>query len=125
MNKSDIEPAGRAPVWPLAVQSRGEMTAPGAWGQQTYGASKPLDLNLATLWRIVMEWRWLILGSVAVAAAASIIVTLLTTPLYRAEATLEINPPSVEVMEDSKARSGGGDDKGFLATQYGLLQSRS
>jgi succinoglycan biosynthesis transport protein ExoP len=123
MNTSDIDPAGRGPVWPLAVQPRGEML-PAAWGQQTYGETKPLDLNIATIWRIVNEWRWLILGSVAVAVAASIIVTLLTTPLYRSLAVLEINPPSVEVMENSKAKSGG-DDKGFLATQYGLLQSRS
>jgi polysaccharide biosynthesis transport protein len=126
MNKSDIEPAGRAPVWPLAVQRPGELAMPGDWGQQSYGSSQALDLNLATIWRILMEWRWLILGSIAVGVAAAIIMTLLTTPLYRAQAVLEINPPSVEIMEDSKAKSGGGgDDRAFLATQYGLLQSRS
>jgi capsular exopolysaccharide synthesis family protein len=106
------------------VQPHGNAALPAAWGQQTYGESKPLDLNIATIWRIVMEWRWLILGSVAVAVAAAIIVTLLTTPLYRAMAVLEINPPSVEVLENSKAKSAG-DDRAFLATQYGLLQSRS
>lgn len=126
MNTSDIEPAGRGPVWPLAVQPHGNAALPAAWGQQTYGESKPLDLNIATIWRIIMEWRWLILGSIAVAVAAAIIVTLLTTPLYRAMAVLEMSPPSVEVMENSKAKSGGGgDDRAFLATQYGLLQSRS
>ena len=125
MNTSDIEPAGRGPVWPLAVQPNGNVALPAAWGQQTYGESKPLDLNIATIWRIIMEWRWLILGSVAVAVAAAIIVTLLTTPLYRAMAVLEMSPPSVEVLENSKAKSGGGDDRAFLATQYGLLKSRS
>jgi len=124
MNTSDIDPAGRGPVWPLAVQPNGNVALPAAWGQQTYGESKPLDLNIATIWRIVMEWRWLILGCVAVAVAGAIIVTLLTTPLYRAMAVLEISPPSVEVMETSKAKSGG-DDKTFMATQFGLLQSRS
>ncbi len=124
MNTSDIDPAGRGPVWPLAVQPHGNVALPAAWGQETYGESKPLDLNIATIWRIVMEWRWLILGCVAVAVAGSIIVTLLTTPLYRAMAVLEISPPSVEVMENSKAKSGG-DDKTFMATQFGLLQSRS
>jgi capsular exopolysaccharide synthesis family protein len=94
------------------------------WGQQSYAASRPLDLNLQTIWRIISEWRWLILASAAAGIAAAIIITLLMTPLYRAVAVLEISPPSVEVMENSKAKSGG-DDKAFLATQYGLLQSRS
>jgi len=125
MNKSDIEPTGRAPIWPLAVQPAGELALPGDWAQQSYGNAQPLDLNFATLWRIISEWRWLILGAVAVALAGAIILTLIATPLYRATATLEINPPSVEIMENSKAKTGGGDDRQFLATQYGLLQSRS
>ena len=85
-----------------------------------------LDLNLGTIWRIVSEWRWLILGTVAVALAGAIIATLLTTPLYRASAVLEINPPSVEIMDESKTRSARtSEDARFLATQYGLLASRS
>jgi capsular exopolysaccharide synthesis family protein len=124
MNKSDIEPAGRAPIWPLSVRPDGGAIMSADWGQQSYGASRPLDLNLQTIWRIVSEWRWLILACAAAGIAAAVIVTLLTTPLYRAVAVLEISPPSVEVMENSKAKSGG-DDKAFLATQFGLLQSRS
>jgi succinoglycan biosynthesis transport protein ExoP len=125
MNKSDIEPAGRAPVWPLALQPGGQVAMPSEWAQQSHSSGAPaLDLNLATIWRILMEWRWLILGTTAVAVAGAIIVTLLTTPLYRAQAVLELNPPAVEIMENSKAKSIG-EEKGFLATQYGLLQSRN
>jgi uncharacterized protein involved in exopolysaccharide biosynthesis len=85
-----------------------------------------IELNLATIWRVISEWRWLILGIVAAAVAGSIIVTLLTTPLYRATAVLELNPPQIEVTdEDSKSRFRGAGDFTFLSTQYGLLKSRN
>jgi capsular exopolysaccharide synthesis family protein len=126
MTKNDIQPAGGNPVWPVAVREAGDIALPAAWGQQSYGTGIGLDLNLATIWRVVSEWRWLILGMVVTAVAGSIIVTLLTTPLYRASAVLELNPPQVEVMEDeSKSFRGAGEEYTFLSTQYGLLKSRN
>lgn len=92
-------------------------------GQQTTGSHN--DLNLASLWRIVNEWRWLILGSVALALAGAVIVTLLTKPAYRAATVLEINPPAIEILENAKAQPAVQNDIQFLTTQYGLLQSRS
>ena len=89
-------------------------------------AGSGMELNLAFLWRIISEWRWLIFGSVAVALAGAVIITLLTTPIYRATAVLEINPPSVEIMDEKQTRSGSSMvDMNFLATQYGLLRSRT
>ena len=126
MSKNDIEPTGGKPVWPLAAPARGDLALPLDWGQQSYGGTKALDLNLATIWRILLEWRWLILGSVAVALAGAIIVTLLTEPLYRASTVLEINPPTVQIMDNSKGTQPAvSNDRDFLATQFGLLESRS
>jgi capsular exopolysaccharide synthesis family protein len=127
MSKNDIEPAGAQPIWPLAPQAGGDLALPQQWGQQTYGTTASSDLNIATIWRIVSEWRWLILGAVAVALAGAVVITFLTTPLYRASASLEINPPTVAIMDESKGMKGGGGggDREFLATQYGLLASRS
>lgn len=122
MSKNELQPTGGTPVWPLAAQHGGDLALPQQWGPRSSGL---IDLNVATMWRIVSEWRWLILGSVAVALAAAIILTLLTRPLYRASATLELNPPTVEAFEDSKGRSSSGNDSNFLATQYGLLRSRT
>jgi capsular exopolysaccharide synthesis family protein len=84
-----------------------------------------LDLNLSRLLRIIMEWRWLILGAVALGIAGGTVATLLTQPLYRASATLEINPPSVQVMAGEEEKAGRREDGRFLETQYGLLRSRS
>jgi capsular exopolysaccharide synthesis family protein len=127
MSKNDIEPAGAQPIWPLAPQSGGGLALAQDWAPRPAGGLVPSDLNLATLWRIVSEWRWLILGAVAVGVAGAIVITFLTPPLYRASATLEMNPPQVEVMDPSKGGRAayGSNDRDFLATQYGLLASRS
>jgi capsular exopolysaccharide synthesis family protein len=127
MSKNDIEPAGAQPIWPLAPSvGGGNLALPANWAGPGYGStSGGLDLNLQTIWRILYEWRWLILGSVAVALAGAIVVTLLTTPLYKSQATLEINPPSVEILDNGKGQPVVQNDREFLATQYGLLKSRS
>ena len=64
------------------------------------------DLSFATLLRILFEWRWLILSLIAVGLAGATIITLLTTPLFRSQATLEANPPSVEIMGEKTGAQG-------------------
>jgi succinoglycan biosynthesis transport protein ExoP len=126
MSKNDIEPAGAQPIWPLAPHQGGSLALPQPWAQQPSGGGLlPGDINLATLWRIVSEWRWLILGAVAVGLAGAVVITFLTTPLYRAEVMLEINPPTVEAVDESKVTKGGTNERDYLATVVGLLQSRS
>lgn len=84
------------------------------------------ELNAAALLRILFEWRWLILSLIAIGLAGATIKTLLTTPLYRSNATLEANPPSVEILDDKTGGSGqSADSWSFITTQVGLLNSRS
>jgi capsular exopolysaccharide synthesis family protein len=94
-------------------------------GQRNYSTTNILDLP--TLLRIAHHWRWLIASAVATGLAAAIIVTLLTPAQYRAWVTLEANPPTFEVTDDSKdqQRAPGGDTLDFVNTQVGLLKSRS
>jgi len=84
-------------------------------------------LDFAALLRIISNWRWLILGSIALGLVGAIILTLLTTPMYRSWVTLEVNPPTVEIMdEQSRERANGGvGNWDFVVTQVGLLGSRS
>lgn len=83
-------------------------------------------LDLPTILRIVRDWRWLILGAVALGIAGGVVATLLTTPLYRASVTMEVNPPVVEVSdEQSRQRAQSGDSFDYIQTQVGLLGSRS
>src|SRR5436305_519826 len=117
MSKNDIEPAGAQPIWPLAPQG-GAFALPQAWAPQPAAAGiLPGDLNLATLWRIVSEWRWLILGAIAVGLAGAVVITFLTTPLYRAEVLLEINPPAIEAVDQSKVVRAQMNERDYLATQ--------
>jgi capsular exopolysaccharide synthesis family protein len=123
MGKNEIGPTGGNPVWQVREQTALAGTTAGVNGEAVPSAG---DLNLAALLRIVSEWRWVILGCVAVGVALGLIWTLLATPMFRAESTLEMNPPQVEVLGQGK---GGqpmvANDREFLATQYGLLRSRS
>ncbi|HVL79381.1 MAG TPA: polysaccharide biosynthesis tyrosine autokinase [Sphingomicrobium sp.] len=90
------------------------------------GRTAPSVLDLAALVRIITHWRWLILSAVILGIAAAVIITLLTTPMYRAKVTLEVNPPSVEILdENTRDRGIAQSNWDFVATQVGLLASRS
>jgi polysaccharide biosynthesis transport protein len=108
--------------WPLAPYSP---PTPAAAGQRTYSASSILDF--ATLVRILHHWRWLVLGTTAAGVIAAILLTLLTTPVYRAWVTLEANPPTFSVSTDqSREREASTSDSyDFVATQVGLVSSKS
>lgn len=83
-------------------------------------------LDLASFLRLLFDWRWLILGFMAFGLSVATVVTLLTKPLYLSEATLEANPPTVEIFDEkSTARSQVPGKWNFVATQVGLLRSRS
>ena len=108
--------------WPVAPYGP---PGPGPTGQRSYSASSILDF--ATLVRIIHHWRWLVLGAVAAGALIAILLTLLTTPVYRAWVTLEANPPTFSVSTDqSREREASNSDSfDFVATQVGLVSSKS
>ena len=118
----EVARTGAAPNW-LATR---EPSAVSATRVEQAGPGTGADLNFTTLIRIVTEWRWLVLGAIALGISGGIIKTLLTTPLYRAGVILEVNPPSVEIMdEQTKERAFQSNSWDFIATQVGLLRSRS
>ncbi|MFL6830846.1 MAG: GumC family protein, partial [Sphingomicrobium sp.] len=110
--------------WPLQPFTAPATSEPRP-GHRVYSAANILDLQ--TLVRIILHWRWLILGAVALGIAAAIIYSLLTTPIYRAWVTLEANPPTVSVSdEQSREREASvGNPYDFVATQAGLLSSQT
>ncbi len=94
-------------------------------GQRAYSATNILDIP--TLLRIMVHWRWLIFGAIVLGLVGAIILTLLTTPIYRAWVTLEANPPSVAVSEEQSRQQDSSMmyNPDFVATQVGLLNSQS
>jgi len=112
------------PSWPLSpydAEAAGRLGA----GQRTYSPTNILDF--ATVLRIIHHWRWLVLGALAVGLIGAILVTLLTTPVYRAWVTLQANPPTVSVSdEQSREREAANvNSYDFVATQVGLLSSKT
>ena len=55
----------------------------------------------------------------------AIILTLIATPMYRSWVTLEVNPPVVEIMDENSRNASGTPAWDFVATQVGLLSTRS
>jgi len=110
--------------WPLSPYDRDAAARLGP-GQRTYSPTNVLDF--ATIVRIMYEWRWLVVGALGVGLLGAILMTLLTTPIYRAWVTLEANPPTVAVSdEQSRERDAANvNSYDFVATQVGLLSSNS
>jgi polysaccharide biosynthesis transport protein len=93
--------------------------------ERNAAAEGGFDLNgyLALLYR----WRWLFLAIVAACVLAAGAWVSLQTPLYRATATLELNPAPTQVVQTSEEQPAERvqTDRDFLALQLGLVQSRN
>jgi capsular exopolysaccharide synthesis family protein len=91
------------------------------------GNSRGQSLDLASLVRILNDHRWIIAGAVGLGLALAVLATLMTTPMYRADVTMEVSPPNVEIMDESKTKNAGGSESTWdqVTTQAGLLSSRS
>ncbi|WP_448665252.1 GumC family protein (plasmid) [Sphingomonas sp. CJ20] len=76
--------------------------------------------------RIAIRWRYVILGAAAVCVLLGLIATLLMTPKYTAETTIEILRESNKVTDfQGVEREASVADQEFYQTQYGLLRSRA
>lgn len=76
--------------------------------------------------RIVLRWRWLILGAVALGIVASIVMTLISTPQYTATTRIEINREGARIVNVQGVQpETSGVDNEFYQTQYGLLGARA
>ena len=109
--------------WPIApYPADGVGLGP---GQRTYSAVSRLDFPAFV--RILHHWRWLVLGAIAVGLAGAILITLLTKPVYRAQVTLEANPPAVAVSDEQSRQQDmqATNAFDFVATQVGLLGSEA
>jgi capsular exopolysaccharide synthesis family protein len=76
--------------------------------------------------RIVLRWRWVILGIIAATLIIGLVITLLMTPYYRATVRIEIAREANKVVNiQGVSPESSPIDLEFFQTQYGLLKSRS
>lgn len=75
--------------------------------------------------RVALRWRYVIIGFVAASVLVGLIATLLMTPKYTAQTTIEISREASKITDfQGVDREAGVADQEFYQTQYGLLQSR-
>jgi uncharacterized protein involved in exopolysaccharide biosynthesis len=103
-----------------------QVSPPVSWSEQEWD-SHVESLTLQNFLNALFRWRWLFLaivvGTVLIAAAWA----SFQTPLYRATATLELNPDPAQVVQtdDKQVPDQTQSDRDFLALQLGLIKSRS
>lgn len=90
------------------------------------GETSSFLFDIPTLFRIVLRHRWVVLGIVGTCLLLAVAWAATQTPLYRATATLELNPSTRRVVQMSDSQVDPTMyDSDFLALQIGLLKSRS
>src|SRR5688500_7368696 len=88
---------------------------------------KPNHFHPAEIWRVIAKWWWLIAAVIVACEVAAVIASLMVTPQYQAQSTLEVNLEGVQVV-DSKMGDINGDQRNereYLNTQAELLRSRT
>jgi capsular exopolysaccharide synthesis family protein len=84
------------------------------------------EIDLLGYWRVLVKRRWIVIGALALVAAAALVLTLLATPIFRSSATLQIERDSIKVVDvEGLMPMESSWDNDFYQTQYELLQSRT
>ncbi|WP_353467651.1 GumC family protein [Sphingomonas faeni] len=89
--------------------------------------SAPAQIPVLTqVLSIVRRRKWIVIGTTVGAILIGLLATLLMTPQYTAEATLEIQRETGSFVKvEGAAQKDNVVDQEFYQTQYGLLQSQS
>ncbi len=117
-----------AAVSPLRQLYGADVAAAGpVWSAAPSDAFSEGDVGIDLLhyWNILWKHRWIILGAAAAGVIIATTVTLLTTPVYTAETTLQIDREAAKVVniQEVTPREDLGQSEEFYQTQYGLLRN--
>lgn len=85
------------------------------------------SINLREYWHTLVKRKWTLLLFLGVTLAAAVFATLLMTPLYQAQTTLQIERDTLNVtqFESVTPTDRGWNSTQFYRTQYELLKSRT
>jgi polysaccharide biosynthesis transport protein len=97
---------------------------PGMGREEPVSGSRLVDIDMAL--RVVLRHRWLVLGTLGLALALGVVITLLAEREYRSEATLQINAQPAQILgsRNQPVQRFRNDDQ-YLQTQFGILRSRA
>lgn len=127
MNDSPLAPAGQPPESSRALAMAAGDGALSTYVQPATGnaAADDDDINLREYWQVLVKRKWTVIGLLFLALAISVVVSVLTTPVYRAVTVIQIDREPVKVVDfkDLTPNDTAGPD--YYQTQYELLKSRS
>jgi capsular exopolysaccharide synthesis family protein len=99
---------------------------PGAGREEAAAATAAPLVDIEMAIKVVLRHRWLVLGTLALAMALAVIVTLLAEREYRSEATLQINAQPAQIIGSrNQPLPRFRNDDQYLQTQFGILRSRA
>lgn len=83
-------------------------------------------LTIATVRGIIYRQRYMLIGIIGLALVGSLVLTLLTQPLYQASATVRIDPYAKQVVEgqDLEPATPANDIFRYMQTQGSVINSR-
>ena len=85
------------------------------------------EINFLDYWRILVKRKWTVLATLAMVLVIGLVNTLLTTPIYRSTAVMQLERTSLQVVQEGTVNApneyGQGDE--FQRTQIELLRSRA
>lgn len=120
MNGQDHSPANSSHQ-PVSVNGRWQIAA---YNPYTVAPAESDGLDLRGLWRIIKNYRWLILSVFVVSTISALILTLTMRPVYRATALVELKPNPAVITFDSVGRNRR-DALAFRNTQVNILKSEA
>ncbi len=90
------------------------------------GSPSITGVDLRESWRVLVERRAVVLAGVVLIGAAALVHSLLSTPIYRAATTVQIERrgPEVLTFQDVAQADPSGFFYDFYETQYRIIQSR-
>lgn len=120
-NESGMKPGGS--VAPLNLRDR--LPASGLRDFVTAPReAETQNVNLGEILRVLNKRRWLIAAIIIGCIVAAAALSLLITPKYAAESTLEVNPEGMQAVQVGELQPLPVNAREFVETQVGLLKSR-
>lgn len=85
------------------------------------------DFHLRTAWDAIYRRRYVVAAIVALCVLLGLVAAMLTTPIYQAEATVQIDQEAAKVLETQDVEPGvtAQDAERFLQTQLDVIRSRA
>jgi polysaccharide biosynthesis transport protein len=86
------------------------------------------SIDLREYWRMIVKRKWVVISILVFAIVISMLATMLTIPVYRSSAVIQItyeSPRILQIQDFTPESRGWGGREQFFNSQYDILRSRA